>query len=206
MPKPVALIDLEGVLFPEMWPSIASAIGDRRLEVTTREVSDYPTLMAQRLELLRCNRVQLAEVEEIVSGLSFLPGAIDFIETLKTFADVVIVTDSFAPMNGNALGALSVSRVFTNHLTVDSYGFAADCFYWHIGRGKARIYEFLPNGDVPVLAIGDGFNDLEMLRHADLGILFDPSDMTLRSAGELPVLRNLEQVLPRFSVFAEAHT
>ena len=61
MPKPVALVDLEGVLFPEMWPSISSAIGDRKLDVTTRDVADYPTLMTQRLKLLRSNGVQLAD-------------------------------------------------------------------------------------------------------------------------------------------------
>ncbi|NBB81039.1 MAG: bifunctional phosphoserine phosphatase/homoserine phosphotransferase ThrH [Verrucomicrobia bacterium] len=205
MPKPIALVDLEGVLFPEMWPAIAAAIGDPRLEVTTREVADYPILMTQRLKLLRSNGVQLADVQEIVTGLSFLPGAIDFIEALKSFAEVVIVTDSFAPMNDSALEALSVSRVFTNHLTVDYHGFAADCFYWHMGCGKERVYEFLHERQSPVLAIGDGFNDLAMLRLADLGILYDPSDMTLRSAGELLVLRNLEQVLRKFSAFAEVY-
>lgn len=205
MPKPIALVDLEGVLFPEMWPAIAAAIGDPRLEITTREVADFRALMTKRLKLLRSNDTHLADVAEIVSGLSFLPGAMDFIEALKSFAEVVIVTDSFAPMNGSALAELSVSRVFTNHLAVDGRGFAADCFYWHIGHGKARVYEFLPDRQAPVLAIGDGFNDIDMLRRADLGILYDPSDMTRRSAGELPALRNLEEVLQRFSVFAEAY-
>lgn len=205
MTKPVALVDLEGVLFPEMWPFIAAAIGDRNLEITTREVSDYPSLMAQRLELLRTNDVRLSDVEDIVSGMSCLPGALNFIDALKSFAEVTIVTDSFSPMNTHALEALSVSRVFTNHFAADFQGFATECFYWHRGQGKARVYDFISQSATPTLAIGDGLNDLDMLHRADLGVLYNPSDITLKAAGDVTVLRDLKEVLKSFSECVTTH-
>lgn len=204
MVKPTALIDLEGVLFPEMWPAIASVIGDPALEVTTRDVPDYRALMEQRLRLLRKHNVTLSDVQHIVSDLDRLRGAVAFIDALKAMARVVIVTDSFAPMNASALACFSVRDVFTNHLATDRAGFATECFYWHIGQGKERVYEFLPSNG-PIFAIGDGFNDLEMLRRADLGILFCPSDATRRSAGQLPVLSQLEEVLDQFADYTMLH-
>lgn len=204
MKKATALVDLEGVLFPEMWPAIASAIGEPKLEITTRDVPDYRMLMEQRLRLLRKNNVTLADVQQIVSDLDQLQGAVAFIDALNAIARVVIVTDSFAPMNANALASFSVGGVFTNHFATDRAGFATECFYWHIGQGKERVYEFLPaNG--PIFAIGDGFNDLEMLRRADLGILFSPSDATRQSAGQLPVLSQLEQVIDQFAAYTMVH-
>ena len=204
MERPTALVDLEGVLFPEMWPSIASAVGDPRLEVTTRDVPDYRTLMEQRLQLLRKNNATLADVQDNVSSLHRLQGAVTFIDALNAIARVVIVTDSFAPMNASALASFSVQGVFTNHFATDRAGFVTECFYWHIGQGKERVYEFLPaNG--PIFAIGDGFNDLEMLRRADLGILFSPSDATRQSAGQLPVLSQLEEALAQFSAYKAVH-
>jgi len=204
MEKPTALIDLEGVLFPEMWPAIASAIGDPALEVTTRDVTDYRALMEQRLRLLRKNNVTLADVQDIVSSLDRLQGAVAFIDALNALAHVVIVTDSFAPMNTSALACFSVQNVFTNHLATDHAGFATECFYWHIGQGKERVYEFLPKTG-PIFAMGDGFNDLEMLRRADLGILFCPSDATRRSAVRLPVSLQLDEALAQFAAYPMVH-
>ncbi|MCR8825595.1 bifunctional phosphoserine phosphatase/homoserine phosphotransferase ThrH [Pseudosulfitobacter koreensis] len=201
MERPTAFIDLEGVLFPEMWPAIAQTIGDPALEVTTRDVADYGALMDRRLRLLRANGVTLADVQGIVGGLKPLPGAVAFIEALSALADLVIVTDSFAPMNAAALAHFPVGRVFTNHLVTDHAGFASECIYWHKGQGKARVYDAVP-GTGPIFAMGDGFNDLEMLRRADVGILFAPSEATRRSAAQLPVLLQLDHALARFSEFA----
>lgn len=201
--KPIALVDLEGVLFPEMWPNIAAEIDEKRLAVTTREVADYDALMTQRLAILKSCSVTLSQIQNIVAKLAHLQGAHEFIECLQEFYEVTIVTDSFAPMNDCALASINAEHVFTNHLVVDNEGYAAECLYWHIGQGKERVFEFLPKGRT-TLAIDDGLNDLGMLRRADLGILFNPSEKT-RSAGRgLTVMSELDQVIQCFANFTSS--
>ena len=197
MTKPIALIDLEGVLFPEMWPAIAEAVGDDRLAITTREVPNYETLMLQRLNILRSCSLSLAEAAEMVRNLSHLRGAHQFINHLRSFCEVTIVTDSFAPMNERALSDIASDRAFTNHLGVDREGYATECFYWHIGQGKERVFEFLPAGR-KTFAIGDGFNDLGMLRKADFAVLYRPSEKTRLAGRDLNVLPELERVIEYF--------
>ena len=48
----LACLDLEGVLIPEIWISVAQKTGIDELLVTTREIPDYDELMTRRLGIL----------------------------------------------------------------------------------------------------------------------------------------------------------
>lgn len=193
MCRPTALVDLEGVLFPEMWPVIATQSGVPELAITTREVPDYQALMSRRLALLQANSLKLSDICAMVSDLEPLEGAVDFIATMSAAFDVVIVTDSFDPMNAAALTCLGVQKVLTNRFETDRDGYINACHYWHHGKGKTEAFKTLRPASKTV-AVGDGFNDLEMLNTADCGILYCPSDITQQAAGDLIVKHELGSV------------
>ena len=46
-------IDLEGVLIPEIWVSLAEKTGINELKLTTKDISDYKELMKIRREILK---------------------------------------------------------------------------------------------------------------------------------------------------------
>lgn len=202
MTQNIAFVDLEGVLFPEMWPAIASACGDRRLEATTRDVPCYEELMSERIKLLKENEMDLSAICSVVKGLNFFDGALDFVSAISQNFKVIIVTDSFSPMNIPALQLLEVETVFTNRFESDANGLVTHCHYWHEGRGKVAAFDDL-NPDTTVVAIGDGFNDLEMLQKANLGILFRPSDRTKQSSGDLLIGTDLSAAKTAFTDFID---
>ena len=51
-------IDLEGVLIPEIWVSLAEKTGINELKLTTKDISDYKKLMKIRIDILKKNQIE----------------------------------------------------------------------------------------------------------------------------------------------------
>ena len=91
----LACLDLEGVLIPEIWIAFAEKTGIEELKATTRDVPDYDELMQQRLRLLEEHGYGLNEIQEVITTLSPLEGAREFIDWLRERFQVVILSDTF---------------------------------------------------------------------------------------------------------------
>ena len=87
----IACLDLEGVLVPEVWINFAERTGIEELRLTTRDVPDYDALMTRRLSILEENDLRLADIQKVISGMSPLPGAGEFLDWLRERAQVVIL-------------------------------------------------------------------------------------------------------------------
>ena len=202
--KPHAFVDLEGVLAPEMWPFLADRLGIAALRPTTREVGDYRALMEQRIAALRRLGITLERVLAIVSDLHPFPGAVDFLEDLASVARVVIVTDSFDPMNRALLDQLPSDDVLCHSFTHDEAGLVRDMEFWNALEGKHLCFDRFPTDESRTLAVGDALNDLSMIRRASIGILFRPSGVTLEKAGDVAVVHDYADILSRFPSRAAA--
>ena len=75
--------DLEGVFVPEIWINVSKKTGIDELKLTTRDISDYNVLMKRRLELLHQHKLTLHDVQDVISQLKPLPGAIEFVDWLR---------------------------------------------------------------------------------------------------------------------------
>lgn len=190
----IACIDMEGVLIPELWPLIAEATGIEELNVTTREWPDYPSLVKRRIELLNLYRLRLSDIQTILMRIDPLPGACRFIEQLKASYRIVIVSDAFREMIEPLWLKLGALELRCHHFICDSNGRIERAHYTR-DRGKHEVVEELQALDHHTIAMGDAFNDLTMLRGADEGFLFRPSDETLQAAGNLKVVHEYENVL-----------
>ena len=91
----VICLDLEGVLTPEIWEEVAATSGINKLKLTTRDIPDYDVLMKQRLDILENNNITLNDIQEIIADIELLPGALDFLEWLRSIAQVIVATGSF---------------------------------------------------------------------------------------------------------------
>ena len=91
----IACLDLEGVLVPEIWIGFADKTGITELRATTRDIPDYDVLMKQRLKLLKENNLGLLDIQEVISTMSPMEGAADFVAWLKERFQVVILSDTF---------------------------------------------------------------------------------------------------------------
>ena len=92
--------DLEGVLVPEIWIAFSEVSGIPVLRRTTRDEPDYDVLMKWRLGILREHGLGLKEIQETISQIDPLPGAKEFLDELRSFAQAVIVSDTFSQFAG----------------------------------------------------------------------------------------------------------
>ena len=78
----VICLDLEGVIIPEIWISVAEKTGIESLCATTRDVPNYDELMQQRLRILNENNLGLPIIQEVINSLNPLMGALKFLNKL----------------------------------------------------------------------------------------------------------------------------
>ena len=91
----ITCLDLEGVLVPEIWIAFAGASHIPELTRTTRDEPDYDKLMNWRLGILKEHGLGLKEIQETIAGIDPLPGAREFLDELRTFTQVIIISDTF---------------------------------------------------------------------------------------------------------------
>src|SRR5574344_1805232 len=91
----IVCLDLEGVLVPEIWIAFAEESGIPALRRTTRDEPDYDKLMRWRIELLREKGLKLQQIQDVIARIDPLPGAREFLDELRSMAQVVILSDTF---------------------------------------------------------------------------------------------------------------
>ncbi len=187
--------DLEGVLIPEMWPHLADVFEIAELAITTRDIPDYRGLMQTRLSVLRENGIGIADICRAVSRLKPFDGAVEFIKELKKLGNLIIVSDSFSPMNDFLLTELVIQEVLCHRFIIDNDDLIAECIYWNNLAGKHLCLEKYPSQNGTTFAIGDAFNDLSMIRAATSGVLFNPSSATAKVAPDLITTTSYAKVL-----------
>jgi phosphoserine/homoserine phosphotransferase len=179
--------DLEGVFVPEIWINVSKQTGIEELRLTTRDISDYDVLMKRRLELLRQHNLTLHDVQRVISKLAPLPGAIEFVDWLRSCAQLIVVSDTFIEFADPLLRQLKRPTLFCHHLTTDREGNITN-YNLRQKDAKRKVVEALQDLNYKVIAIGDSYNDIMMLRKAELGILFNPPQNVIDENRDLMVV------------------
>ena len=73
------MLDVEGVLTPEVWIAVAERTGIDFLRRTTRDEPDYDVLMKGRIAALDAAGITMTTIMDVVAGLAPLDGALDFL-------------------------------------------------------------------------------------------------------------------------------
>jgi len=185
--------DLEGVFTPEIWISVAKHTGIDELKLTTRDISDYNVLMRRRLEILRNNHLTLHVIQHVIAHLKPLHGAVEFISWLKKRTQLVVVSDTFVEFANPLMEKLGHPMLFCNHLTVDHLGNIVN-YHLRQENGKMKVVEALQNLNYKVIAVGDSYNDINMLRKAETGILYRPPHNVVNDNPDLPIVESYDEL------------
>ncbi|MDP7552611.1 MAG: bifunctional phosphoserine phosphatase/homoserine phosphotransferase ThrH [Nitrospinaceae bacterium] len=188
----LACLDLEGVLIPEIWIAVAEKTGIKKLRLTTRDIPDYDELMRGRLKILNENNLKLADIQEVIGTLSPLEGAKEFLAWLKSEFQVVILSDTFYQFAGPLMEKLEHPTLFCNELVVNSDGRITN---YHLRQpdGKTKAVTALKGLNFQVIAAGDSYNDMGMLKVADAGILFRPPDNVIEEFPQFSVTHTYDE-------------
>ena len=185
----VVCFDLEGVFTPEIWISVAEATKIDELKLTTREEPDYDKLMKKRIELLRRNGINLKRIQEIVSKMELLPGAEKFMNWIRSVAQVAVITDNYKEFLMPILKKLGYPLCFHHQLEVDENGSIVN-YHLTTKDMKRKAVQFFRDMNYKVIAVGDSYNDIDMLKAAEQGILFKPPQKITEEFPEFPVVNN----------------
>ena len=199
----VACLDLEGVLVPEIWISVARKTGIPALERTTRDEPDYDKLMRGRIAILDEHGLKLPDIEQVIASMDALEGAQAFLDWLRERAPVVILSDTFDQFSKPLMRKLGWPTLFCNTLEIDSAGRIAG-YRLRQPDGKRRAVGALRSLALRVIAAGDSYNDTTMLAEADAGILFRPPEIVAREFPQFPVTRTYEELREAFQRAATA--
>ena len=180
--------DLEGVFVPEIWVNVSRHTGIDELKLTTRDISDYNVLMKRRLELLQKYGLTLRDVQNVISLLKPLPGALEFVEWIRSVSQLIVVTDSFTEFAEPLIRQLGGPTLLCHHLTTDKNGIITD-YNLRQDDAKRCVVDALHSLNYKVIAIGDSYNDISMLKKADLGILYNPPQNVEDEHPELKVVK-----------------
>ena len=167
----IACLDLEGVLVPEIWIGVADKTGISDLRATTRDISDYSELMRMRLDVCDRNGLTLKDINEVISNMSPLDGAEEFLHWLRENFQVVILSDTFYQFAFPLMQKLDFPALFCHNLEVDDSGRIIDFKLRMKDQKKPAVKAFHSLG-FKVIAAGDSYNDIQMLTEADLGVFF----------------------------------
>ena len=185
--------DLEGVLVPEVWINIARWTGIDELKLTTRDISDYNALMKRRLEILKQHGITINDIQKVISLLELMPGALDFVNWLHGRVQMVVVSDTFREFADPLLEKMGWPVLFCHHLTIDKEGNITD-FNLRQNEAKKRVVEALQNLNFKVIAIGDSYNDVSMLRQAQHGILYRPPQNVIDDNPDIRFVNSYSQL------------
>ena len=185
----LACLDLEGVLLPEIWIAFAEKTGIEELRLTTRDVPDYDQLMVGRLKILKKNKLKLIDIENVIKTLTPLEGAKSFLDWLKSEFQVIILSDTFYQFARPLMETLDYPTLFCHELIIDNKG-EIKGYRLRQPDGKTKAVSALKGLNFQVIAAGDSYNDIGMLKEADAGILFCPPKNVTEEFPQFPVSRD----------------
>jgi phosphoserine/homoserine phosphotransferase len=188
----LACLDLEGVLLPEIWIKFAEKTGIKELKLTTRDIPDYDELMRGRLSILKQKNLKIKDIQDVITTLSPLDGAVDFLNWLKSEFQVIILSDTFYQFAGPLMKQLSYPTLFCHNLIINDEGVIVD-YKLRQQDQKTKAVKALQGLNLQVISAGDSYNDTGMLQQADGGILFCPPQRVIDEFPQFPVARNYEE-------------
>jgi phosphoserine / homoserine phosphotransferase len=189
----IVCADMEGVFTPEIWINVAEITGIEELRLTTRDISDYDALMTKRLAVLDEHGLKLKDIQAVIAKMKPLEGASDFLNWLREQLQVIIVSDTYVEFAGPLLEQLGRPTLFCNTLSVAADG-SISGYNLRQKNGKQKVATALKSLNYRVIAIGDSYNDITMLKAAEKAILFRPPENIKVEFPEFPITTNYEEM------------
>ena len=187
-------LDLEGALVPAIWVAFAEASKIPELKKTTRDEPDYDKLMRWRLSVLKEHGLGLKEIQETIASIDPLPGAKEFLDELRSFAQVIIISDTFTEFAQPLMKKLGWPTIFCNSLVVAEDGEITD-YKMRVENSKLTTVRALQSIGFETVASGDSYNDLGMILAGKSGFLFRTTEQIKADYPQIPALETYEELL-----------
>ena len=190
----ITCLDMEGVLVPEIWIAFAEASGIPELKRTTRDEPDYNKLMNWRLGILKEHGLGLKEIQATIATIDPLSGAKEFLDELRSFSQVIILSDTFEQFAQPLMKKLGWPTLMCNTLEVAESGEITG-FRMRCPQSKLTTVKALQSIGYDTIAAGDSFNDLGMIQASKAGFLFKSTAQIKADYPQLPAYEEFDDLL-----------
>lgn len=190
----ITCLDVEGVLVPEIWVAFAEESGIPELKKTTRDEPDYDKLMKWRLGVLKEHGLGLKEIQETIEKIQPLPGAKEFLDELRSFSQVILISDTFAEFASPLMEKLGRPTLFCNSLEVSGNGEITG-YKMRVEQTKLTTVKALQSIGFETIASGDSYNDLGMIQASKVGFLFRSTDKIKAEYPHIPAYETYDELL-----------
>ncbi|EDM98805.1 phosphoserine phosphatase/homoserine phosphotransferase bifunctional protein [Pseudoflavonifractor capillosus ATCC 29799] len=190
----ITCLDMEGVLVPEIWIAFAEASGIPELKRTTRDEPDYDKLMNWRLGVLKEHGLGLKEIQDTIATIDPMPGAKEFLDELRSFTQVIILSDTFEQFAQPLMKKLGWPTLFCNTLEVAPDGMITG-FKMRCPQSKLTTVKALQSIGYDTIASGDSFNDLGMIQASKAGFLFRSTEQIKADYPQIPAYEEFDDLI-----------
>ena len=193
MKQSIVTLDMEGVLTPEIWIAVSEKTGIPELRRTTRDEPDYDKLMRGRLAILDQHGLKLSDIQNVICTLRPLPGAKECLDELRSFVQVVILSDTFEQFAVPLLRQLNWPTLLCHRLIVENDHIVD--YQLRIPEQKREAVAAFKRMNYQVIAGGDSFNDTAMLGEAHQGILFHAPEVVKGQFPQFPAVETYADLM-----------
>ena len=190
----ITCLDMEGVLVPEIWIAFSEVSGIPELRRTTRDEPDYDKLMKWRIGILKEHGLGLKEIQDVIAKIEPLPGARAFLDELRSFTQVIIISDTFTEFAMPLMEKLGWPTLFCNSLEVAPSGEITG-YKMRIEKSKLSTVKALQSIGFETIASGDSYNDLDMILAGKAGFLFRTTPKIKEDYPQLPAFEEFDELM-----------
>jgi phosphoserine/homoserine phosphotransferase len=144
-------------------------------------------LMKYRLKILKEKKLTLPDIQRVIATIRPLEGALEMINWLKRVTRFILVSDTFVEFADPLMEQLDRPTLFCHSLEVNMNGLISG-YQLRQKDAKRETVKALKSLNYEVIAFGDSYNDINMLKEADHGILFRPPQNVINDYPDFPVM------------------
>ena len=150
--------------------------------------------MKWRLGILREHGLGLADIQRTIATIDPMPGAKEFLDTLRSETQAVILSDTFTQFASPLMKKLGWPTIFCNELEVGPDG-SITGYRIRTAQSKLSTVKAMQSIGFDTIAAGDSYNDLGMIQASKAGFLFRSTEQIKKDHPELPACETYDELL-----------
>ena len=150
--------------------------------------------MRWRLGILKEHGLGLKEIQKTIAEIDPLPGARAFLDELRSFSQVILISDTFTEFAAPLMEKLGRPTLFCNSLEVAGNGEITG-FKMRVQQSKLTTVKALQSIGFETIASGDSYNDLGMIQASKAGFLFRSTEKIKADYPQIPAYETYDELL-----------
>ena len=136
----------------------------------------------------------LKDIQKTIATIDPLPGAKEFMDTLRSETQVIILSDTFEQFASPLMKKLGWPTIFCNTLEVGENGEITG-YKIRVPQSKLSTVKALQSVGFETIASGDSYNDLAMIQASKAGFLFRTTEKIRADYPDLPAFESYDDLL-----------